>query len=1237
MAIGPILSFISAVEGVVSTVQGFISAVKASPLYQLYEYVQAEQDAQRAIEASKTYNGDCSVTQCNPQAPVPVIYGEHKMAGNIIYQRFSTDKKKQYLLVALCRGPVEAINDIRLNDYTLSELECSCIPYYGTAGQRVSYNYLTDEQYGVKDLNGFQNLGATTFVRDTSTHYESAVSPASIKTTAEGGSGFQTALRPCTPGVKNTASVYMKLGSSSWGYNYGYDKVSLSILEYDQFGNPVGTPTVPKICQFSYGWAQYTVSKDFSSSGVQMRIKVLWAGEGPALTGTWYTDELTAYEDTNGLPVLHGAADVGGLKNLAYLALTMVKSDKLGDGVPNVTCMVKGKKVAAYGGVEGEWVSNLLTANQADVEAKNATGFQPVGSASLTSYYDSSHPERVKHGSRSLQVVVNGLSAGFETDLTTVGDPNQTYSAMLWLYQGIEGQGGKVKLYIQEYDDDNVLVGETDSNQITLSNHWVRYSVSRPFTTGTKAKLKVVTDGTAQNITFYADQLMLYKGTGVDVWMPGGQSIGFSDNPAWCLLDLMRNGHYGVGYNDSQLEMDSFRTVAQYCAEQIRDLNSTDLYNIQPRFRLNLVLDWQESWIQVFNKLRMNFNAYAIERQGKFALRNNISESSSQSFDYDDIVPDSLSVNWHSLDQDYDIVRTYYTDPEQKWIRQYTESRIFDYDPLLPIKPKILEIQLFGTTSRWQASRISAYHYRRHKYCTLTGEFKTSMMAANCTPGDIIDITYPPFVWDHQPVMITSMQQMENHDVRITFENYHDDIFSDDEGTDDPGATASEILKPEYVVPKDPENLEVEEFGYTNVVGVFVSAIDVSFTQPKSEFYSHALIQLSTDGKNYRDAGITYGEVYRVEPVSVATTYYVRVKSVSSAGLQSSGTTSTTTIDIVGHNLPLDDITAIASRYENNILTIVWNPITDNRPFVYEVRKGNDWDTAVFLAVTPMTRFASQGSGTYLIKPVYSEVYSVNPAVIQIVDSIITQNVVEIHDEYSSGWQGAVSDGAVKVDGVIKLAGSNNVNTMFDNIPDFDNLASLDFHGGIQPFGTYTIPESHRIDIGVAENCNILGSITVSGEEGPGFEGDPGSFVDGKIYIRVAQEIDELSGMPAFGDWSEFIPGPYLGRVFDFKVELSSSDNNVTAVLSAFTFSVDMADKYDQETETWVEESGSVIPFNYKFHSSPQLLIAVLNATGGETVVLKTNEIAKSQFRVQIVDALGTPVRRQINWVAKGY
>ena len=61
---------------------------------------------------SYTYGDGALTTQISTTAPVPIIYGTVKTAGNMIYSRLSSDKKTIYKLIALSDGKIKEIREV---------------------------------------------------------------------------------------------------------------------------------------------------------------------------------------------------------------------------------------------------------------------------------------------------------------------------------------------------------------------------------------------------------------------------------------------------------------------------------------------------------------------------------------------------------------------------------------------------------------------------------------------------------------------------------------------------------------------------------------------------------------------------------------------------------------------------------------------------------------------------------------------------------------------------------------------------------------------------------------------------------------------------------------------------------------------------------------------------------------------------------------------------------------------
>ena len=155
---------------------------------------------------------------------------------------------------------------------------------------------------------------------------------------------------------------------------------------------------------------------------------------------------------------------------------------------------------------------NYLTENQSNVET-DTTGFNTTASGTTLTRDTTTCWE----GQASLKVVCDGnyTGQGFYTTSVNVF-AGRTYTASVYL----KGSG-TVYLAIEERKADNTPIGSTVSSAITLTSSWQRVSITRTFSNqGFKACLKVYTTS-AQNITFYADGLMINEGDTALEWRKG--------------------------------------------------------------------------------------------------------------------------------------------------------------------------------------------------------------------------------------------------------------------------------------------------------------------------------------------------------------------------------------------------------------------------------------------------------------------------------------------------------------------------------------------------------------------------------------------------------------------------------------------------------------------------------------------------------------------------------------------
>jgi hypothetical protein len=141
------------------------------------------------------------------------------------------------------------------------------------------------------------------------------------------------------------------------------------------------------------------------------------------------------------------------------------------------------------------------------------------------------------------------------------------------------------------------------------------------------------------------------------------------------------------------------------------------------------------------------------------------------------------------------------------------------------------------------------------------------------------------------------------------------------------------------------------------------------------------------------------------------------------------------------------------------------------------------------------------------------------------------------------------------------------------------------------------------------------------------WDGSPNQYSNAIVQMNIGNQ----SGI--FAGWNNFVTGQYFGRYFNFRIILSTSNINITTIVSSMNFTVDMPDRVDSANIA-ILAGGSTVLYTTPFHNIPTPTITIFNATAGDDILL-TNQTA-SGFTVQVVNsAIG--VARSINWVSHGY
>ena len=392
----------------------------------------------------------------------------------------------------------------------------------------------------------------------------------------------------------------------------------------------------------------------------------------------------------------------------------------------------------------------------------------------------------------------------------------------------------------------------------------------------------------------------------------------------------------------------------------------------------------------------------------------------------------------------------------------------------------------------------------------------------------------------------------------------------------------------------------------------------------------------------------------------IGQTIYIKFCSfnIYGGGLQSLASVQPAAYTFKGTALasPPPDVANLRSNFVANNAQMVWDEVTDFRPIKYEIRKGASWLSSQTLGRYAHPPFNLMGNDTYWVNSVTQPaagltVYGLNPQQIVITGASITKNVIASYDEAATGWSGTFGGTARSFGATVRTTDAGNVLTIANVLTEPD---ILDYGG--QANGTYTIPVGHRINIGRVAACNVLISWQAYGLH-PSFnvlaQSNVLTLTDmldfaASLNIDVYPQIRLSQDGTTWGAWQPYVAGVYSAMAYDAQIVLATYDPTVQAVLSGFTFAVDVPDRNDHYVSKAIAAGGTTInftpdgsstptPFNggtAGSPSAPAIQVTINGATAGDDVILSA--VTLSSCTVQVVNG-GVGVARNVTILAQGY
>jgi hypothetical protein len=289
----------------------------------------------------------------------------------------------------------------------------------------------------------------------------------------------------------------------------------------------------------------------------------------------------------------------------------------------------------------------------------------------------------------------------------------------------------------------------------------------------------------------------------VESFDSSGNSLGwaFSNNPAWVLLDILKQGRWST----ADIDLPTFAAAAAFCAATIPATDNSGNAVTVPRFQCNLVLQDRRPAAEVLLGIRTNarlFFTYGTGGKLQLNVENTIA-AQQPSLPYGSNATSTVNGGWPAYNYDPSSIlrlpngasslKVSYrgiTDTPNRLSFEFQDAfngyvqdsfAIDDVNDQQTVGQQISQILIVdGIPTYDQASRVGAFQLDKTILGNLYVDFQTTVKALGQQVGQIITITYPKEGWIAKPFRILKLAPQQNYRVVQVTAQAHDDAWYTD-------------------------------------------------------------------------------------------------------------------------------------------------------------------------------------------------------------------------------------------------------------------------------------------------------------------------------------------------------------------------------------------------------------------------------------------------------------------------
>ena len=462
------------------------------------------------------------------------------------------------------------------------------------------------------------------------------------------------------------------------------------------------------------------------------------------------------------------------------------------------------------------------------------------------------------------------------------------------------------------------------------------------------------------------------------------QTASFSTNPAFCLLDYLRNERYGKGIATTDIDLQSFYDASQVCVTQVTPFSGGSDINI---FDCNAVIDTSKKVLDNVRDIIRGMRGYLPYVQGKYKLVIETTGTASVSLNEDDIIGgyalasptknskfNRVIVSYINPDRNFQVDEVQFPPIDDSGLAsadQHATMKTADGGFLLENRSDFRTI-----TSTYQAEEMAEIILRRSREA-LGLSINCNFKAYELHIGEIVNVSLTSLGFSNKAFRVITMIFNEDYTISLNLVEYQASHYTWASKTQVSSTPSTNLPTPFTIQPPASITLSDEMIEYAD--GVVLTRLNIVISASPDSFVQYYQVEAKkTSESNFKI--ISSGTELRHEFLNVidGENYTVRAKAINSFGVSSTFTSATHTV--VGATETPADVTDLSvSLVGSNQMELSWTPVADLDISWYEIRFQNVTSGATWNESTPIAKVVRRKSnalvvnaqiGSYCIKAV---------------------------------------------------------------------------------------------------------------------------------------------------------------------------------------------------------------------------------------------------------------------------